>query len=270
MFRIGIFESDRPLQIGGVRQKRKSKLTSVGTVLYVMLEVPTSYQSDINRLTREFKSRYGHQIIREYDFSKPDPKHITIAQADLSLTDSDIKKFTQNWRHPITLSDIFQDQSGKLFDRLMNQIETELNDFLTDVLISQFQDLPKDTTASCYPSRFNIYGKFIVVQYKPDLGFHALLVPAIKHGLEVFFHGRGKIQMGRFYQDPKDVMLHISLARERPNARPPKSMMKAIQSKDRGNFIRAGLAKNFTISREILKSFKNPVWVSLGSYGTFA
>lgn len=280
-FRIGIFEDGDNSVISGENTILKPKtpiiyhqdgggnIKSVETVIYVMLEIPDNYQKDVDRLIKEFRVRYGKRFANSYDFNKPDPKHITIAHADLTLTDRHLRVLTKKMKRPITLNNLHQDKSGKTFTRLTNHLEHELNNYMTDILLDQFENLPDDTTASCYPSRFNLYGKFIVVQYKPDLGFHALIVPAIKDGLEDFFEGRGKIVMGKFYQDTRDVMLHISIAKEKRDSRPNKGLIKELQSNAKINYIPPGLAKNFTISYEILNSFKNPVWVSLGSYGTF-
>ena len=210
------------------------------------------------------------QIARKYDFDIIDPKHMTMTQIDLTLTDKHLKKLTKGWKKTLTLKALSQDRSGNLYDQLRIGLENDLNQQLTDVLMDQFNDMPDDTTAICYPSRYNIYSKFVVVQYKPDLGFHAILIPVIKEALEEYFSGGyGLVRMGKFYRDNKNIMLHISLAREKPNQKIRSTIIRSIQSKDRFNFIQSGLARNFVISGQILNSFNNPLWVSMGSYGSF-
>lgn len=235
--------------IGGARRAKDI----IRTVLYVMLTIPPSYKKDLNYLVHEFKYRH-YQVEEKFDYNKPDVRHMTLLKVDLILTPymiNRIIKGTKLSKRPKNNNDFFQqlkrDRGGDLWEKFSEYLEIQLENQISKDLANVFRGLPADTTASCYHSRFNLFGDFAVIQYKPDLGFYKTIFPAVKKSVNQFF--KNQVKAGTYYDHPRNVLLHISFARLKDrNAK--RSSLNKIKSNQRENWLGPELAKNFVVSRD--------------------
>lgn len=271
-------------QTGGVQ--------GIKATCYVMLSAG-HYQKDTANLIRYvFNNFQNSNLIRQLyqsNWNLPSgnqaDKHITILQFDLFLTSPDIRALSKNTYSLTTIkNDQTQNpQNGKpnpnnKWIAFKTNIEGRLQLHLNAGLTALFANTPTDTTASIYPSRFKILpsppvpGKrgFLTVAFRSDLAFIKNIIPNIQNTITKYFSDRGgQVQMGIHYQNPANIILHMSIGKEK-NQNPPVPPAQQIQKINKiqaeldqvGSKISYNVARNYVISPSHLN--QNVLSVSLG------
>tara|TARA_R100001163_G_C5065430_1_gene203386 strand:+ start:1902 stop:2726 length:825 start_codon:yes stop_codon:yes gene_type:complete len=241
------------IQLGGAPR-------SIKFHCYVMLDAESTYSGDLDRLISFYENNYnGNQFdMKKATNTKKRDIHITILDFDIELSDNNIRQLSNNYYKLsdfIDMSNSNQRNKGvdmRKFGRFRIDLFGKLQAIVDKSIRDHFRGLPPETTASMYPSKYDKKGPFLAVILRTDLAFMKLIVPDVKNKIYNYFSTNSngsKITWSKFFDDPMNIIFHLSLGREKTQNTPVTS----------NRNISPKTAKNYSLSPSILNRHPNLV-----------